>query len=412
MDKRSKIAITLAILLVICVCGFLLIVINYLTQNEVSIFGIGTPVEIIEDFDMPEEYDHTATEQPVEVVPEFELTGIDYRLEGGLFELPINGASGWAASNLPVHYPEFDSDILLTLSPGDGFTIILESESHWYIELLGGQTGWVDYRGAFINLPDILPSIRYRNAAASEEGSIMRSLTLSIPGVTGEVLSDAYDFNERFNRDMYIFPAMYSLAKSLAEVQFHAIDANRSLIIYESFRTAQMQRAVVEGMNALIRSDERVRNAITTSPWSLTWFISTGISNHQRGAAVDAMIGNIIRYGQSQVGDYIFMNILFLDDLDRHMPSPIHELSPRAAIVSSPRDITAQHLINGNIAMTERVTSVVRDLQRYFGLGGFTGLSSEWWHFNHPPSVSEANAKGITGDFIISSTQSRPPVKE
>jgi len=346
--------------------------------------------------------------EPAEnITPDVALTGMNYLEYGDMFELPLNGTTGWAATRLPVRAePSANAQTIVTMEAGRGFTILDGSGNWWYVDLNDGQTGWVDNRGCFINLPDIIPSMIFQNTNAS--GSIMVSLGYTIPGITGEVMYVARAFNYRLGREEYIVPGMYSLARSLFIAQQAALENGDTLIINEVFRPRATQAAVVQGMNSLMAQNSDVHSAITSAPWSLSWFISTGTSNHQRGAAVDASIGMIRTYEYRQTGDFVYRHVLAVRE--HIMPTCMHELSPRAAIFDSPRTITAAQMLDSNTAFSDNVTPGVRRLQRAFGAGGFTPLASEWWHFNHADSISNANSMSITGNFFTETIYSRPPV--
>jgi len=354
-------------------------------------------------------YQDMPTEPPARVEPagDVVLTGINYAQQGGAFELPMYGATGWAAVRLPVRSgPGPGYGILLTVDAGHGFTILDTSGNWWYVEVNKSLSGWVDHRGCFINLPDIIPSIIFQNTNAS--GSIMVSIGYDIPGVTGEILHNARAFNERLGRDEYIVPGMYSLARDLFAAQQAALADNNTIIVNEVFRPASAQSAVVQGMNTLMSRNNYVRNAVTGGQWNLGWFISTGVSNHQRGAAVDVSLARISTYEYRQTGDFIYRHVV--DYREYPMPSCMHELSPRAAIVYSPTTISPAQLVSGDFAMTDSMTPGARRLQVLFGGAGFTPLASEWWHFNHPDSVAVANTMGIRGEFYTDSVYSRTPV--
>ena len=341
--------------------------------------------------------------------PETVLTGINYLEHGGEFELPLQGATGWAATGLTMRsQPSGSGGAVANLSPGQGFVIVDVNGGWWYVETADGVTGWVDHRGCFINLPDILPSIIYWNTNAS--GSIMVSLGFDIPGVTGQTMYAARAFNERLGREEYMVAGMYGLARSLHVAQQYALENGETLMVNEVFRPRDTQQAVVQGMNSLISENERVRLAVTTAPWSLGFFISTGISNHQRGAAIDASIATIREYEYRQTGDFIYKHVLSYREL--FMPSDMHELSPRAAIFDAPQRVTAAQMLAGNLRLAESVTPGVLRMQQAFARGGFTPLSSEWWHFDHPDSIATANNMNIRGDFSTDTVHSRPPLLE
>jgi len=338
-------------------------------------------------------------------ITETELTGIHYSENGGLLELPINGATGWAAVSVTVRSAaNANASAIVTLSPGSPFVILEGEGSWWYVEVSPTVTGWVDNRQCFINLPDVIPSIIYKITNAS--ASIMVSMGNHIPGVTGEPMYSARSFNERLGREEYIVPAMYPLARGLFIAQQVAMEQGNTIIVYEAFRPRATQQAVVSGMQQLMRTNSEVNSVITTPPWGLTHFISTGVSNHQRGAAVDTSIATIRAVEYHQIGEFIFR--YFSDYVEFTMPSGMHELSPWSAIVDAPRSISTAQMLTEDFIMRDTVTTGVRRMQQAFARGGFTPLASEWWHFNHTDSLAVAPS-AMRGDFFTETIYSREP---
>ena len=336
-----------------------------------------------------------------------ELTGISYVSAGGQLELPIYGATGWAATSLTMRTASGGGgSAVANISPGQGFRILAREGNFWYVYVVDRYTGWIDHRGAFINLPDVLPSIIYQNTNAS--ASVKVSLGLDIPGVTGQQLYNAGGFNPRLDRYEYIVPGLYSLARALFVAQQEAERTGDSIIMNEAFRPTTAQTATRNGLTRLIQDNNQVHQAINAGPWNMGWFISTGVSNHQRGSAVDVSLASVNNYIYHQTGDFIFRrNHNFREYF---MQTDIHELSPLAAIVQNPRNISAAELLAGTVTLAENVTQGTRQLQQLLATAGFTPLASEWWHFDHPPSTSIAQSAGINGNFVTETIYSVPPI--
>ena len=334
-----------------------------------------------------------------------------YHYEGGATELPVIGATGWAATNLVLREtPSTNGRDIVTIFPGRGFLILDSTEGWWYVELGNGVTGWAETRRCFINLPDVLPSIIYNNTNAS--GSIFRSSGFALTGITGDVLYSARAYNPRLGREEYIVPGMYSMVRALFLVQQSALQNHQTLIIYEVFRPRSTQRAVVDSMQALLRQNDEAHRVIEDSPWNLTDFIATGLSNHQRGGAVDAAIGTVNETEIVQVGDYSFMRITSHTRIVAG--SAMHELSPQSAIVYQRGGVSAAAVRAGTVRWSGAVTPGVIQMQEYFAseAAGFTPLPSEWWHFNHTASINIASAVGIQGDFVTETIYSVPPTRQ
>ena len=346
-------------------------------------------------------------------------TGINYVEQGGRFELPLSGATGWAASAMPLRSePRQGADVVLHLTAGQGFTILTEYGDWWNVRLGGfgvngeiGEfedcdsiSGWVLHRGCFVNLPDVIPSIVFdiTNAYAS----VKRSSGYEIPNITGYALYEARAFNHRLGRYEFIVPVLYSTSLRIFEAQQAALADGNTIIIYEAFRPRTTQQSVVNNLQRLMDSNASVRRAINTPPWSLGWFISTGISNHQRGVAVDVGLGKVISQETRTSGGYVYTHVTAFE---RHiMPAEMHELSPLAATFTRPVSSSSPDAWR-TATPADSMTEGAILLQRYLTDAGFTPLASEWWHFNDLESVRIANDVGIRGEFFTSTVYSISP---
>ncbi|MCL2355999.1 MAG: SH3 domain-containing protein [Defluviitaleaceae bacterium] len=350
--------------------------------------GVLSPGGIVDAVDSQRDYSADAT---------YSLEHVFYWESGGTLELPVIGATGWAATNVVLRAePNNSSASRASLSPGDGFTITDGSvEGWWEVRLPSGTEGWVETRRCFINLPDVLPSIIYN--VTNARSSRFTSSYVPLPGVWGRQLYEAHSFNERLGRYEYHVPGMYSLAHALFRVQQSALDNGETLVIYEVFRPRSTQRLVADSLNTLVREDFYVANAFTGA-WSVGNFISQGRSNHQLGGAVDAAMGLVHRQEIIRTGDYSFVRN---SASSIHGTSSMHELSPEAVLPS-----------NRNSAAGRDVHEVIWNMRDYFVREGFRPLSSEWWHFDHTASISAAASAGIAGEFYTPAIYSVPPVRD
>ena len=314
---------------------------------------------------------------------------INYReQEGSIFELPIKGATGWAAHALTIRSePQQNSEPVIPLEPGQAFTILGEDGNWWRVRLEDGTEGWAVHGGCFINLPDVLPSIVYD--ATNAYSSMKRSSGYEIPNITGQAHYEAIAYNERFDRVEFFVPALYATSKKIAAVQAAALAGGNTLIVHEVFRPWETQQAVVRNLTDLVNSNAEVRRAITTPPWSMGAFIATSMSNHQRGAAIDVSLASIATQENMESGDYIYPYITGFREYE--MPSLMHELSPLAAPGG-------------------RATEGSMLLRSYFTSEGFGTVGSEWWHFDDRAGIGLAANHGVTGGFYAASILSEPPV--
>ena len=221
----------------------------------------------------------------------------------------------------PTPTPNPMAGALTTLQAGTPFTILKESGDWWQVRLKGGQTGWVEHRYCLINLPDVVPSIVYD--ATNGYSSAFVSSGKTIPNITGKALYHGKENNPRLGRQEFMMPVLYSMAKNISQAQQNALTEGNTLILYEGFRPMSAQRSVVQNLSALSRSDSAVKAGISTAPWHISWFISTGVSNHQRGYAMDVSLAKITRAHLTDIGGY---TVVQADEYAEYsMPTPIHE---------------------------------------------------------------------------------------
>lgn len=357
---------------------------------------------------VPEESVTVETENPTpppvetppmeeEVAPVLPVTYINHKEEGGEFELPISGASGYAGIKIPL-YEEKQGEILRYLQVGEGFVILEESEQYWRIST-EDMEGWVEYRHCLVNLPDVIPSIIYENPYANICYSC--SLGKDIPHVTGERLYEALFFNERLGEYVYLTPVLYETAKKINKIQESALEREDSLLIYECYRPYSVQRQLVDGLSTLMNQDAEVNRALTTAPWSKTWFVSTGISTHQNGSAVDLTLVRILETETRTTGDYEYQRVTAYEEYE--MPTTFDELSPLAATFAYPVSTTGDAWKSAPYSST--MTEGAIRLQNYCTQGGLVPLASEWWHFND----NNGGSQSIQGDFMLDEVYSTSP---
>jgi len=362
--------------------------------------GTSTPEEDPEIAEDPDEPGYSS-EEP-----------INHTFYNGNLELPVLGATGWAAVKLTLRsQASASSDSAATLSAGDVFTIIDEYDDWWHVRLPDQTVGWVESRMCFINLPDVLPSIVYdiQNSYSSQ----FRSSGYLLPNITLHKLYNANSedsvnsINTRFPEDDYktsfIAPALYSLAPALYDVQQLALANDETIIIYEAFRPRETQRAVAASLNRLLDYTDPEFSAvayvaISESRWSVGDFISQGRSNHQLGAAVDVSIGKVNNKEIFRTGGYSYYRIT--EHTKVREPSPIHELSPKAVLPLY------------NSAGAERIDENIWNMKSYFERVGFRAIGSEWWHFNHTVSVTIGSSLNINGDFTTPDIFSIEPIRQ
>ena len=246
-----------------------------------------------------------------------------------------------------------------------------------------------------INLPDVVPSIVYD--ATNSYASQYTSSGKDIPGITGKALYQGKVYNPRFDEEQYLMPVLYATAKKICAAQQQALAQGNSLKLYEAYRPYATQRAVVKALTTLAERDPEVKAGITTPPWSMTYFINTGYSNHQKGFAVDVSLVKVSRTELRTTGGYSYLKPVEYQEYE--MPTPIHELSMAAASTTGP----------GKTTLAATMNDPAIALREYFRKAGMTPLESEWWHFNDYAARTLAEGRTCTGGFEITRCRSTAP---
>lgn len=365
----------------------LLVVILMLSVSLSACQEIEEPEEnIITETELPETEEEIQETTPIEIMvdeeeeteeTEEEIQGIYYNVEENYFELPIQGASGYGTIQLNLRgEPSTSGELVAEIDPGVAFTII-EEEGDWWLVDTGEYVGYVYHDYCMINLPDVLPSAIYKNT--NSVSSIFKSSFIDIPGLTNEQLYDTYMYNERLGEEEFTMPILYCTAKKIAYAQSMAMENGETLVIYETYRPYDTQRQVVEMLTSLSEANSTVYEGLNSGSWGMTWFISTSISNHQRGFAIDTSLGKIIETEEAVSGDYIYTNIIEYEEYE--MPTPMHELSSASISMAYPVSSSNDEDWR-SVPLAETMNESAIALREYCTNAGLSPLASEWWHFN------------------------------
>ena len=316
--------------------------------------------------------------------------------------------------------PTLTDGALALVASGTPFTVLQEEGDWWQVAVTtdyftdeeqtqtqrGEITGWLEHKYCLVNLPDVIPSIIYD--ATNSYSSHFRSCGKVIPEVTGEAFYPSKTYNERLGKMEFMMPVLYSMAFKLCEAQQSALAEGNSLILYEGYRPHEVQTKVLNSLSAMTRTDPEVKEAVTGSPWRISWFISGGYSNHQRGYAVDMGLAKVSETKEYTTGGYRYVRVWNYERYE--MPTPIHELSRAAATYTAPVTINSTTAWK-NAEMTQAMASnePALGLQRYCTDAELTPLASEWWHFNDLSTRSQVLDNQGIGDFLISSVRSAAP---
>lgn len=308
------------------------------------------------------------------------------------FDLPISNATGYAFVDLHIRASaNKQSPIVGKLKPSDGFRIIEEVGDFWKIST-ENTTGYVKHAYCYINLPDVLPSIVYKNTNST--ASVLKAGEIPIPNITNHKLYDVYTHNPRLGEDSFIMPIKYETAKRLSVAQLQALKDGNTLVIYETFRPYKVQRKIVDNLINLVKNNKAAHQEINSSVWKIGWFISTGVSNHQRGIAVDLSLGKVVNHVVNRSGSHEYIKVTEVQEYP--MQTDIHQLSVQSVIFNNP---AKKHY-------AKRVTQGTLQLHQYMKKAGFTPLSSEWWHFD---DKNARRSKTNVGNYFIDTIYSQEP---
>ena len=328
---------------------------------------------------------------------------------------PAETASAVPTETLPAATPtptppSPTEGALAVLSPGTAFVVLRESGEFWQVECVwkGHQiTGWLEHRYCMVNLPDVLPSMVYN--ATNTYDSQFRACGQSLEGITGQALYGAgKTYNPRLGEDEFLMPVLYSMAVRLCAAQRAALAEGNTLVLYEAYRPREAQQQVVRAMQRLLSQQPGLKEQILGKNWELSWFISTGISNHQKGYAVDVSLARISAAETRQTGGYRYLRVTEYQLYD--MLTPIHELSCSAAIFTAPVNSYSATLWKSAEQTPAMAGSApAQGLQGYCTGAGLTPLASEWWHFNDLNTYQRISDNQGTGGFTITQCLSRTP---
>lgn len=315
----------------------------------------------------------------------------------GTFELPINGATGYASIETIVYDSIDKGSQIATLKPGTSFRI-LERNQDWLQIVLKDedQICYISSKHVMINLPDVITSIVYEDS--NSVASLFRSSGYSIDGITGEKLYEVRQYNARLGKEEFNMPILLSAAEVIQKAQTAALADGYSLKIYETYRPTDVQQNVNNAVSLLMQSNTEVYNSINTNNWSQGWFIAKGVSNHQKGYAMDCSLVKINSVEEVGIGTYLCTFVT--DYTECEMPTAMHELSAKAAALVkgvSSSSSTAWE----NVAPAETMTEDALRLQKYCTNAGLTPLASEWWHFNALNAMKEIGNTYSTGNYYL-----------
>lgn len=365
--------------------------------------------------------------------PEPEPTPVNVVENTGGFELPLEGAHGIALVNLKLYADHTGAASGGSLPAGTAFTILREEEDRVLAALRDGTKAWANKNDIMVNLPDLIPSMIYKNSNA--EGSLMKNLGMELEGITGRRLYQSKVYNERLGRDEFIMPVQYHMAKKIMRAQQLAKERGLTIVLYEGFRPHDTQMAVADALQRLAGTNPDTRQSIQKNGFNISYYINTGISSHQMGSAVDVSLAQADSWEDrsfhgcsvsvpASFTEYAYREIVtdsadgirfsselrygpaLPGDTANYMPTPMHELSYLSGTFTGPtKTYTAGDwktaLNSGAVKRAEFWTEGAQTLQDIFVEADMEPLASEWWHFNDLAAWSSANKANAAGEFEV-----------
>ena len=322
------------------------------------------------------------------------------------FELPLMGAAGMANCDLNVRKEgNSGAELIKTIPGGTRFTFLEEEGDYVKIAINGdkSQIGYVYKDYCLINMPDVIRSLQYNDPNNSE--ALFESNGYSLDGVTGEKLGDARNHNRRVNKKQDEIMAAFPAAKSMQIMNYNAMLNGYYITVVNGFRPKEIQDVVKNSLQDEYNSNSAVREAIDKDGWSLSWFIATGVSEHQMGGAFDVEASQFDSIQtENNNGIITFVPIESKNSI-KDSPSSIHDLSSNGVILSTPESThtsandvysilisnsTPEEKVNATNAYIEnkynnqsKNSKEAMALAKFAFISGFSPLASEWWHFNY-----------------------------
>ncbi len=250
----------------------------------------------------------------------------------------------WPLKNLGI-YQNPDLSGAVGTAPAAQACWVLEQQGESLKVRCGDVQGWLDGRYCLINLPEYLGDLVSYHITNSY-ASVFKVHEVPIAGVTDKVVSGFEAVKQADGS--FLVPLLYPTAQKLALAAKAAQTQGYRLKIYEAYRPRQATLAIYD-LTQLVLNQQAGDTGLTYKQlmtdkgrYALGNFLAQGISNHNRGIALD-------------------MTLESMDRTELEMQTAIHDLS----WYSEP-------------AANNETANILRDIML---AQGFAPLKSEWWHF-------------------------------
>jgi D-alanyl-D-alanine dipeptidase len=268
----------------------------------------------------------------------------------------------WPIETLNIYSAPDRQAIVGTADAAKAYCVLDEEDGMFQVRYEDGF-GWIDSNYCMINLPDLIGDLCLYDIVNSYD-SLYMAHEYEIPDVTGEVIV-GYE-RVLTETQEYLVPLLYPAALKLEKAAFAAMEQGYKLKIYDSFRPKEATRNLFDQTATLaseaIPEDTYTGKILTDLPkladgevltyemlmtdmgrYTLSYFLASTGSRHNQGIAMDLTLVDM------ETGEEL------------QMQTSMHDLSW----------YSEQARNNGNAKILAQIMKAA----------GFTGIVSEWWHF-------------------------------
>ena len=291
----------------------------------------------------------------------------------------------WPIQDLEIYSAPDRSEVVGTAPGADAYCVLDLEDGMFRIRHEDGY-GWIDSNYCMINLPDMVGDLCLYDIVNSYD-SLYMAHEYEIPTVTGEVI---VGYEQVWAEDQFLVPLLYPAALKLEQAAFSALEQGYKLKIYDSFRPRAATRALYDQTEdlagVLIPEDTYTGKVLEDLPelaagetltygelmtdmgrYTLSYFLAATGSRHNQGIAMDLTLVSL------ETGEEL------------QMQTSMHDLSW----------YSEQARNNENARLLAQIMEGA----------GFTGIVSEWWHFQDDRAKDELNPEylwdGVTPECWV-----------
>lgn len=365
--------------------------------------------------------------------------------DAAAFELPIEGSTV---------YPLLDFS-----ASGEGQTTISAGTAmkavSWADGMITAQAGettvQADEKLFAVNLPDVMPDLRYD--ITNSYSSMYISAGYSIFGVSEEKIyswgdAGGLSWNERLGKNEFTVPVALGTAQKIAKLESLAEENGYCLKVMDAYQPLSVTQNLSAELLARAADAPAVYEALTHGGWDADWFLGeqataglrdsvladtkngegtfeTGESAGESEGSADGS-GTVasspdatdvsdsdgsgvcastekVRYNAHNILTAVDMTLVSLSGMDVMMPTQMHELSVQACRMMEPdSDISAPTLTGDAELLGEMAEKV-----------GLRASGYMWWHFQDTEDYGIQPCDFVPGDPVsveVEGSRNRKPI--